>query len=173
MEASPQKPVKKTKTPLSARKLKKAESKPADKGETTKTPKVQATPVATPKAKKRKGIPAGNKEAVAGETPKATSATTPAKAKGAAVHKVTPIVQKKKAKISESFNSSGDQSMEVLVEDSEEEEISFKTPPRSIRSSKTPTLSAAASAKKKRAMSAKKGNPTPAGRPQKKKRRSV
>lgn len=171
MEASPQKPVKKTKTPLSARKLKKAESKPADKGETTKTPNVQATPVATPKAKKRKGIPAGNKEA--GETPKATSATTPAKAKGTAVHKVTPIVQKKKAKISESFNSSGDQSMEMLVEDSEEEEISFKTPPRSIRSSKTPTLSAAASAKKKRTMSAKKGNPTPAGRPQKKKRRSV
>lgn len=60
--------------------------------------------------------------------------------------------------------------MEVLIEDSEEEEISFKTPPHSVRSSKTPTMTA--STKKKRAMSAKENNVTPVGRPQKK-RKSV
>lgn len=60
--------------------------------------------------------------------------------------------------------------MEVLIEDSEEEEISFKTPPRSVRSSRTPTMTA--STKKKRAMSAKENNVTPVGRPQKK-RKSV
>jgi hypothetical protein len=38
--------------------------------------------------------------------------------------------------------------MEILMEDSEEDEIVFKTPPNTIRSSQTPSLSA--SVKKKR-----------------------
>lgn len=158
------------KTPKSAIKSKPAGSKSANTPGKNKTPKaLKATPVLTKKAKTPKGTPAPKKATEATQTP--TNVTTPVKSKSATpVHKLTPMVQKKKKTLSESFNSSRDQSMEVLIEDSEEEEISFKTPPHSVRSSKTPTMTA--STKKKRAMSAKENNVTPVGRPQKK-RKSV
>lgn len=169
-ESSAEKPSTVKKTPKSAIKSKPAGSKSANTPGKNKTPKaLKATPVSTKKAKTPKGTPAPKKATEATWTP--TNVSTPAKSKSATpVHKLTPMVQKKKKTLSESFNSSRDQSMEVLIEDSEEEEISFKTPPRSVRSSKTPTMTA--STKKKRAMSAKENNVTPVGRPQKK-RKSV
>lgn len=170
VKSSAEKPPAVKKSPKSAIKSKSAGSKSADTPGKNKTPKaLKATPVSMKKANTPKGTPATKKATEA--TPKPTNVTTPAKSKSATpVHKVTPMVQKKKKTLSESFNSSRDQSMEVLIEDSEEEEISFKTPPHSVRSSKTPTLTA--STKKKRAMSAKENNLTPVGRPQKK-RKSV
>lgn len=167
-ESSKEKAEEKAKTPKSATKSTKATSKSTGTSETSKTPK--ATPMSMIKAKTPKKTPASKKGTDV--TPKPANATTPAKSKSATpVHKVTPMVQKTKKKtLTESFNSSRDQSMEVLIEDSEEEEISFKTPPHSVRSSKTPTLTA--STKKKRAMSVKENNITPVGRPQKK-RKSV
>lgn len=86
------------------------------------------------------------------------------------VYKFIFMVQKKKKILLEFFNFSRDQSMEVLIEDSEEEEILFKISLYFVRSLKT--LIMIVFIKKKRVMFVKENNVIFVGRFQKK-RKSV
>lgn len=86
------------------------------------------------------------------------------------VYKFIFMVQKKKKILLEFFNFSRDQSMEVLIEDSEEEEILFKISLRFVRFLKT--LIMIVFIKKKRVMFVKENNVIFVGRFQKK-RKSV
>lgn len=86
------------------------------------------------------------------------------------VYKFIFMVQKKKKILLEFFNFSRDQSMEVLIEDSEEEEILFKISLYFVRSLKT--LIMIVFIKKKRVMFVKENNIIFVGRFQKK-RKSV
>lgn len=86
------------------------------------------------------------------------------------VYKFIFMVQKKKKILLEFFNFSRDQSMEVLIEDSEEEEILFKISLRFVRFLKT--LIMIVFIKKKRVMFVKENNFIFVGRFQKK-RKSV
>ncbi|XP_062610408.1 MKI67 FHA domain-interacting nucleolar phosphoprotein-like [Saccostrea cucullata] len=154
-------PVTTKATPPTSKKAKTPKEAPAVSEGRQQTPKAKplaATPVtskATPstskKAKTPKGTPAVSKATQ--QTPEATPATL----KATSVHKLTPMPKKKNRKTISPEISPKDQSMEILMEDSEEEDISFKTPPNTVRSSKTPTLSA--SAKKKRPQSGRDNTP--------------
>ncbi|XP_061183181.1 MKI67 FHA domain-interacting nucleolar phosphoprotein-like [Saccostrea echinata] len=166
-------------TPLIAKKAKTPKGTPAVSEAIQQTPKTKplggtpatskATPLTSKKAKTPKGTPAISNARQ--QTPKATPlAATPATSKPTPVHKVTPMPHKKNKKTVAPETSLKDQSMEILMEDSEEEDISFKTPPNAIRSSRTPLLSA--SAKKKRAQSGNSNTPIrKINEPQSKKKR--
>ncbi|XP_062588508.1 MKI67 FHA domain-interacting nucleolar phosphoprotein-like [Saccostrea cucullata] len=154
-------PLSSKSTPVSSKKAKTPKEAPAVSEGRQQTPKgkpIAATPVttkATPptskKAKTPKGTPGVGKATQ--QTPKATTATS----KATPVHKLTPMPKKKNRKTISPQISPKDQSMEILMEDSEEEDISFKTPPNTVRSSKTPTLST--SVKKKRPQSGSSNTP--------------
>ncbi|XP_048780953.2 MKI67 FHA domain-interacting nucleolar phosphoprotein-like [Ostrea edulis] len=177
MEKEKEKAADKISEPVKVASLKtplKEKAKTPKSGQKSKTPKVQTpatdrTPKATPTAT-TKTTPATSKELI---TPKHKVTPTPQKktkkTPGPGIspkttpptskelitpkHKVTPMPQKKKKNTPDPGISPKNSSMEILMEDSEEEEILFKTPPNTMRSSATPSLSA--SAKKKRAKAGK------------------